>query len=77
MTANRIWIDRTRGIGNVTKDEALAYGFSGVMLRGSGVPWDIRKVAPYDKYDEVEFDIPVGVYGDCYDRFVSLLLLPG
>jgi NADH dehydrogenase (ubiquinone) Fe-S protein 2 len=68
VSANRIWIDRTKGIGNVTASEALAYGFSGVMLRGSGVPWDIRKVAPYDKYAEVEFDVPVGTYGDCYDR---------
>lgn len=70
VSANRIWIDRTKGIGNVTASEALAYGFSGVMLRGSGVPWDIRKVAPYDKYAEVEFDVPVGTYGDCYDRYL-------
>lgn len=53
VTGNRIWKQRTVGIGKVTAKEALDYSFSGVMLRGSGVPWDIRKVAPYDKYDEV------------------------
>lgn len=70
LTGNRIWIERTRGIGNVTVKEAQDYGFSGVMLRGSGVPWDIRKVAPYDKYAEVEFDVPVGVHGHCFDRYL-------
>ncbi|KAH7923796.1 NADH-ubiquinone oxidoreductase [Leucogyrophana mollusca] len=70
VTGNRIWKERTVGIGLVTAKEAMAYGFSGVMLRGSGVPWDLRKVAPYDKYDEVEFDIPVGKNGDCYDRYL-------
>ncbi|KAI0756557.1 NADH-ubiquinone oxidoreductase [Daedaleopsis nitida] len=70
VTGNRIWKERTIGIGVVTAKEALDYSFSGVMLRGSGVPWDIRKVAPYDKYDEVEFDVPVGKNGDCYDRYL-------
>ena len=55
VTGNRIWKHRTIGIGKVTAKEALDYSFSGVMLRGSGIPWDIRKVAPYDKYDEVRF----------------------
>lgn len=70
VTGNRIWKERTIGIGVVTAKEALDYSFSGVMLRGSGVPWDIRKIAPYDKYDEVEFDVPVGKNGDCYDRYL-------
>ncbi|KAF5311923.1 hypothetical protein D9619_002425 [Psilocybe cf. subviscida] len=70
VTGNRIWKERTIGIGPVTAKEALDYSFSGVMLRGSGVPWDLRKVAPYDKYSEVEFDIPIGKNGDCYDRYL-------
>jgi NADH dehydrogenase (ubiquinone) Fe-S protein 2 len=70
VTGNRIWKSRTIGIGKVTAQQALDYSFSGVMLRGSGIPWDIRKVAPYDKYGEVEFDVPVGVEGDCYDRYL-------
>jgi NADH dehydrogenase (ubiquinone) Fe-S protein 2 len=65
VTGNRIWKGRTIGIGTVTAQQALDYSFSGVMLRGSGVPWDIRKVAPYDAYDKVDFDIPVGKNGDC------------
>ncbi|TFY77900.1 hypothetical protein EWM64_g6112 [Hericium alpestre] len=70
VTGNRIWKQRTIGIGKVTAQEALDYSFSGVMLRGSGVKWDLRKVAPYDKYDEVEFDVPIGKNGDCYDRYL-------
>ncbi|KIP11697.1 hypothetical protein PHLGIDRAFT_114279 [Phlebiopsis gigantea 11061_1 CR5-6] len=70
VTGNRIWKHRTIDIGKVTAKQALDYSFSGVMLRGSGVPWDIRKVAPYDKYDEVEFDVPIGKNGDCYDRYL-------
>ncbi|TFK56830.1 Ndufs2, NADH:ubiquinone oxidoreductase 49 kd subunit [Heliocybe sulcata] len=70
VTGNRIWKERTVGIGPVTAKEAMDYSFSGVMLRGSGVPWDLRKVQPYDKYDEVEFDVPVGKNGDCYDRYL-------
>ncbi|KAF8971885.1 nife hydrogenase-like protein [Flammula alnicola] len=70
VTGNRIWKERTIGIGPVTAKQALDYSFSGVMLRGSGVPWDLRKVAPYDKYAEVEFDIPIGKNGDCYDRYL-------
>ncbi|KAH9969133.1 NADH dehydrogenase I D subunit [Russula dissimulans] len=70
VTGNRIWKQRTIGIGQVTAQQALDYGFSGVMLRGSGVKWDLRKVAPYDKYDEVEFDVPIGKNGDCYDRYL-------
>lgn len=70
LTENRIWKMRTIGIGPVTAADALNYGFSGVMLRGSGIPWDVRKSMPYDAYDQVEFDVPVGKNGDCYDRYL-------
>ncbi|CEH17308.1 nadh-ubiquinone oxidoreductase [Ceraceosorus bombacis] len=70
VTSNRIWKMRTIGVGKVTAQQALDYGFSGPMLRGSGIPWDIRKVAPYDAYDQVDFDVPVGKNGDCYDRYL-------
>lgn len=70
LTSNRIWIDRTRNIGTLAAEDALDYGCSGVMLRGSGIKWDIRKVAPYDAYDLVDFDIPIGANGDCYDRYL-------
>lgn len=68
LTTNRIWVQRTEDIGIVTAEEALNYGFSGVMLRGSGIKWDLRKTQPYDAYDLVEFDVPIGTKGDCYDR---------
>lgn len=68
LSENRIWIHRTADIGVVTAEDALNYGFSGVMLRGSGIKWDLRKTQPYDAYDLVEFDIPIGTQGDCYDR---------
>ena len=58
LTENRIWKERTVGVGTVTAKQALDMSFSGVMLRGSGVPWDIRKSEPYDAYDQVEFDVP-------------------
>ncbi|EJU02824.1 NADH dehydrogenase I D subunit [Dacryopinax primogenitus] len=70
LTANRIWKVRTIGIGPVTAQEALDYSFSGVMLRGSGIAWDLRKVQPYECYDQVEFDVPVGKNGDSYDRYL-------
>ncbi|CAD6585095.1 MAG: NADH:ubiquinone oxidoreductase 49kD subunit [Cyphobasidiales sp. Tagirdzhanova-0007] len=70
LTENRIWKQRTVGVGSVTAEQALNYSFSGVMLRGSGVPWDVRKTQPYDAYDKVEFDVPVGKNGDCYDRYL-------
>nr|WP_256473533.1 NADH dehydrogenase (quinone) subunit D [Neisseria sp. HSC-16F19] len=70
LTDNRIWKQRTVGIGVVSPERALQKGFTGVMLRGSGVEWDIRKKAPYDAYAHVDFDIPVGVNGDCYDRYL-------
>ncbi|KNC78350.1 NADH dehydrogenase [ubiquinone] iron-sulfur protein 2, mitochondrial [Sphaeroforma arctica JP610] len=70
LTGNRIWKQRLVDIAVVDSERALNYGFSGPMLRGSGIAWDIRKTQPYDAYDKVEFDIPVGVNGDCYDRYL-------
>lgn len=70
LTANRIWKHRTIDVGVISAEDALLYGFSGVMLRGSGIKWDLRKQQPYDAYDKVEFDIPIGTRGDCYDRYL-------
>ncbi len=70
LTDNRIWKQRTVGIGVVSPERALALGFSGPMLRGSGFAWDLRKKQPYEVYDRLDFDIPVGVNGDCYDRYL-------
>lgn len=70
LTDNRIWKQRTVGIGTVPPDRALALGFTGPMLRGSGVEWDLRKKQPYEVYDRIDFDIPVGINGDCYDRYL-------
>jgi NADH-quinone oxidoreductase subunit D len=70
LTNNRIWKQRTVGIGVVTPERALALGFTGPMLRGSGIEWDLRRKQPYEVYDQLKFDIPVGVNGDCYDRYL-------
>ncbi|MDM7321984.1 MAG: NADH-quinone oxidoreductase subunit D [Gammaproteobacteria bacterium] len=70
LTDNRIWKQRTVGIGVVSPERALAMGFTGPMIRGSGIEWDLRKKQPYAAYDKVDFDIPVGVNGDCYDRYL-------
>lgn len=70
LTNNRLWIQRTEDIGVVTAEDALNLGFSGVMLRGSGIKWDLRKTQPYDAYHLVEFDVPIGTKGDCYDRYL-------
>ena len=70
LTDNRIFKQRNVDIGIVTKEDALDYSFSGVMIRGSGVPWDLRKSQPYECYDQLEFKIPVGKNGDCYDRYL-------
>jgi NADH-quinone oxidoreductase subunit D len=70
LTDNRIWKQRTVGIGVVAPERAMALGFTGPMLRGSGVPWDLRKKQPYEAYDLLDFDVPVGVNGDCYDRYL-------
>jgi NADH dehydrogenase I D subunit len=66
---NRIWLKRTKRIGVIEADEAVNWGLTGPTLRGSGVPYDVRKYAPYDAYDKVEFDVPVGKNGDVYDRY--------
>jgi len=70
LTDNRIFKQRTVGIGVVSPERAMALGFTGPMLRGSGVVWDLRKKQPYEVYDRIDFDIPVGVEGDCYDRYL-------
>jgi len=70
LTDNRIWKQRTVGIGVISPERALQLGFTGPMLRGSGVEWDLRKKQPYEVYDRLDFDIPVGVNGDCYDRYL-------
>ena len=70
LTDNRIWKQRTVGIGVVSPERAMALGFTGAMLRGSGIAWDLRKKQPYEVYDRMDFDIPVGVNGDCYDRYL-------
>jgi NADH-quinone oxidoreductase subunit D len=70
LTDNRIWKQRTVGIGVVSPERAIALGFTGPMLRGSGVEWDLRKKQPYDVYGVMDFAIPVGVNGDCYDRYL-------
>ena len=70
LTANRIWKQRTVDIGVINAEQALAWGFTGPPLRASGVPWDLRRSQPYDKYAEVDFKVPVGRNGDCYDRYL-------
>jgi NADH-quinone oxidoreductase subunit D len=70
LTDNRIWKQRLVGIGVVSPERAKAMGFTGPMLRGSGIEWDLRKKQPYEVYDLLDFDIPVGVNGDCYDRYL-------
>jgi NADH-quinone oxidoreductase subunit D len=70
LTENRIWKQRLVDIGVMSAEQALAWGFAGPCLRASGVPWDLRRSQPYDKYAEVTFEIPVGRHGDCYDRFL-------
>ncbi|MBM3116296.1 NADH-quinone oxidoreductase subunit D [Jeongeupia naejangsanensis] len=70
LTDNRIWKQRTVGIGVLSPERAMALGLTGPMLRGSGVAWDLRKKQPYEVYDKLDFDIPVGINGDCYDRYL-------
>lgn len=70
LTDNRIWKQRLVNVGIVTPERALQLGFSGAMIRGSGIAWDLRKKQPYAVYDRLDFDIPVGVTGDCYDRYL-------
>ncbi|MFT6072426.1 MAG: NADH-quinone oxidoreductase subunit D [Alphaproteobacteria bacterium] len=70
LTENRIFKQRNVDIGIVSKEDAFAWGFSGVMLRGSGVRWDLRRNQPYECYNEFKFDVPIGKNGDCYDRYL-------
>ena len=70
LTQNRIWINRTRKVGVLSAEDAIALGVTGPVLRGSGVKWDIRKAQPYEAYDKVDFDIPIGECGDTYDRYL-------
>jgi NADH-quinone oxidoreductase subunit D len=70
LTKNRIWINRTKGVGVLSGKDAVDLGVTGPVLRGSGVKWDIRKAQPYEAYDKVEFEIPVGEHGDTYDRYL-------
>ena len=70
LTRNKIFLDRTEGIGVISKEDAIAYGLTGPNLRGSGVPLDLRKDQPYSGYEQYEFDVPVGSRGDCYDRYL-------
>ena len=73
LTGNRIFVQRTVDIGIATSEEAMDWGFSGPMLRASGVPWDLRKAQPYDVYKEMDFEVPVGKNGDCFDRYMVRL----
>jgi len=70
LTGNRIYMQRNADIGVVSAEDAWKWGFSGVMVRGSGVAWDLRKAQPYECYDQLDFDIPIGKNGDCYDRYL-------
>ncbi len=70
LTENRIFKQRNVDIGVISIDDAMDWGFSGVMIRGSGAAWDLRKAQPYDVYDKMDFDVPVGKHGDCYDRYL-------
>jgi NADH-quinone oxidoreductase subunit D len=70
LTRNRIWMDRTEGIGVISREDAIAYGLTGPILRASGVELDLRKDKPYSGYENYEFDVPVGTRGDCYDRYL-------
>eukprot|EP01041_Mallomonas_annulata_P038198 gene38198-61650_t len=70
LTDNRIFKQRNVDIGVVTREEAIAHSFSGVLVRGSGISWDLRRAQPYAAYNDMEFDVPLGVHGDCYDRYL-------
>jgi len=74
ITVNRLWVQRTKDIGIITAEDAINWGCSGVMLRSTGIKWDIRKVAPYDGYELFDFDVPVGTNGDTYDRYLMRML---
>lgn len=71
LTGNRIWKQRLRDIGMISAEDALNWGMSGVMLRSTGIPWDLRKTEPYECYDKLDFEVPVGINGDCFDRYLQ------
>jgi NADH-quinone oxidoreductase subunit D len=73
LTRNRIWVDRTRDLGVISKEDAISYGLTGPNIRGSGIDYDVRKANPYLDYQKYEFDIPVGTVGDAYDRYLVRL----
>jgi NADH-quinone oxidoreductase subunit D len=70
LTGNRIWIDRTKGVGVISPEAAIAIGLTGPPLRGSGVKWDLRKAQPYSSYEDFDFEVPIGSHGDTYDRYI-------
>jgi len=70
LTTNRIWLKRTKNVGVLSAEDAIAMGVTGPVLRGSGVKWDVRKAQPYEAYDQVEFEVPIGTHGDTYDRYL-------
>jgi NADH-quinone oxidoreductase subunit D len=74
LTNNQLWIERTKGVAQISAKDAIAYGCTGPVLRGSGVAWDVRKMFPYSGYDQFDFDIPVGSNGDVYDRYLVRML---
>ncbi|QRN40616.1 MAG: NADH-quinone oxidoreductase subunit D [Neisseriaceae bacterium] len=74
LTENRVWKQRTVGVGVVSPERALQMGFSGPMLRGSGIAWDLRKKQPYESYEYMDFDVPIGKNGDCYDRYLCRII---
>lgn len=74
LSNNQLWLERTKDIGKLSKEDAIAYGATGPVLRGSGVVWDIRKVFPYSGYEQFDFDIPIGTNGDVYDRYMVRML---
>ncbi len=74
LTNNRLWIERTKGVGRISADDAIALGCSGPTLRGSGVAYDVRKMFPYSGYERFQFDVPVGSNGDVYDRYLVRML---
>ena len=70
LTTNRIWLQRTKGVGFISAEDAIALGVTGPVLRASGVKWDIRKAQPYSMYDKFDFEVPIGIHGDTYDRYL-------
>ena len=74
LSENRIWKQRLVDVGVISAKDAENWGFSGVMLRGSGINWDLRKSQPYEIYDKINFNIPIGDNGDCYDRYLIRIM---